>query len=65
MILSLTKEQSLRKRWEAGDGKASVYSVDGFFVTLNPDFDSNYIVDELNPKVLIFKTLEEAVKFIK
>jgi hypothetical protein len=62
MILSLTKDQSLRKRWEAGNGQANIYSVDGFFVTLNPEFDPAYVVDKFNPKVLTFETLEEAVK---
>lgn len=65
MILALTQDQSNRKQWEAGNGRANVYSVDGMFVTLNPDFDDQYIVDEFNPKIKVFNTLEDAVRFIE
>ena len=64
MILSLTKDQSSRKQWEAGNGRLNIYSVDGFFVTLNPEFDDAYIVDEHNPRILTFTTLNEAISFI-
>jgi hypothetical protein len=65
MILALTKDQGSRMRWEAGNGKANIYSVDGMFITENPEFDSAYILDEHNPKIKVFNTLEEAIEFIK
>lgn len=65
MILALTQDQSNRKQWEAGNGRLNVYSIDGMYVTANPHFDSAYIVDEHNPKIKVFNTLEEAIQFIE
>lgn len=64
MIYALTQDQSSKKRWEAGNGKMNIFSVDGFYLTLNPNFQSEYLVDSFNPKILVYSTLDEALIFI-